>query len=119
MSGYHLGINMGHDRSVAVVKDGRVVVAIEQERLDRVKHSVGFILAAPHSVELIQVPGESIAYCLDYLGLPLGDMDTITANMPGVDLGPRIMRSKFSADLAAKLAVLLQLRVRHRPRRQL
>ena len=36
-SGYHLGINMGHDRSVAVVQDGKVIVAIEQERLDRIK----------------------------------------------------------------------------------
>ena len=87
MSPYHLGINMGHDRSVAVVKDGEVVVAIEQERLDRIKHSVGFMLQAPDAMGQIQVPGESIAYCLDHLGLPLGEMATITANMPGVDNG--------------------------------
>ena len=35
MGGYHMGINLGHDRSVAVVKDGEILVAIEQERLDR------------------------------------------------------------------------------------
>ena len=61
-----MGINMGHDRSVAVVKDGEIVVAIEQERLDRIKHSVGFMLQAPDALGQIQVPGESIAYCLDY-----------------------------------------------------
>jgi carbamoyltransferase len=83
MSSHHLGINMGHDRSVAVVKDGEIVVAIEQERLDRIKHSVGFMLQAPDAMGQIQVPGESIAYCLDHLGLPLGEMATITANMPG------------------------------------
>ena len=44
MNEYHLGINMGHARSAAVVRDGEIVVAIEQERLDRKKHSIGFLL---------------------------------------------------------------------------
>ncbi|MCH2212055.1 MAG: methyltransferase [Fuerstiella sp.] len=101
MSKFHLGINMGHDRSAAVVQDGRVVVAIEQERLDRVKHSVGFMLQSPDQMGQIQVPGESIAYCLNYLELPLSAMSTITANMPGVDMAPQIMRSKFSDELAS------------------
>ena len=79
-----MGINMGHDRSVAVVKDGEIVVAIEQERLDRIKHSVGFMLQAPDALGQIQVP-ESIAYCLDYLNVPLVEMASITANMPGID----------------------------------
>ena len=46
MTHLHMGINMGHDRSVAVVQDGQVKVAIEQERLDRIKHSVGFMYQA-------------------------------------------------------------------------
>ena len=100
---YHMGINMGHDRSVAVVENGAVVAAIEQERLDRIKHSVGFMLQSPDAMGQIQVPGESIAYCLDYLGLPLGEMSTITANMPGEDLAPKIIRGKFSADLASQV----------------
>ena len=98
-----MGINMGHDRSVAVVENGAVVAAIEQERLDRIKHSVGFMLQSPDAMGQIQVPGESIAYCLDYLGLPLGEMSTITANMPGEDLAPKIIRGKFSADLASRV----------------
>ncbi|MCH2201260.1 MAG: methyltransferase [Fuerstiella sp.] len=101
MGNFHLGINMGHDRSAAVVQDGRVVVAIEQERLDRVKHSVGFMLQSPDQMGQIQVPGESIAYCLNYLELPLSAMSTITANMPGVDMAPQIMRNKFSDELAS------------------
>ena len=100
---YHMGINMGHDRSVAVVENGAIIVAIEQERLDRIKHSVGFMLQSPDAMGQIQVPGESIAYCLDYLGLPLGEMSTITANMPGEDLAPKIIRGKFSADLASRV----------------
>ena len=103
MGKYHMGINMGHDRSVAVVKDGEIVVAIEQERLDRIKHSVGFMLQAPDALGQIQVPGESIAYCLDHLNVPLGEMASITANMPGIDKAPEILRGKFSKDVAGKV----------------
>lgn len=103
MEKFHLGINMGHDRAVAVVQNGKIVVAIEQERLDRIKHSVGFMLQAPDAMGQIQVPGESIRYCLDTLGLPLDAMTTITANMPGADFAPQIMRGKFSADIAQKV----------------
>jgi carbamoyltransferase len=103
MRKYHMGINMGHDRSVAVVKDGEIVVAIEQERLDRIKHSVGFMLQAPDALGQIQVPGESIAYCLDHLNVPLGEMASITANMPGLDKAPDILRGKFSKDVASQV----------------
>ena len=79
---------MGHDRSVSIVKDGQVIVAIEQERLDHIKHTVGFMLQSPDAMGQIQVPGESMAYCLDYLGLPLSKMATITANMREINLAP-------------------------------
>lgn len=39
MSNYSLGIHTGHDRGAAIVCDGRVIAAISQERLDRIKHS--------------------------------------------------------------------------------
>ena len=97
---------MGHDRSVAVVQDGKIIVAIEQERLDRIKHSVGFMLQSPDAMGQIQVPGESITYCLDHLGLKLGDVATITPNMPGVDLAPQILRGKFSRDLKSKVRMV-------------
>ncbi len=103
MTALHMGINMGHDRSVAVVRDGQLVVAIEQERLDRIKHSVGFMYQAPSDMSLMQVPGECIRYCLDALGVPLREIATITANMPGTDHGPDILRAKFSADIAANV----------------
>ena len=100
MDQFHMGINMGHDRSVAVVKNGEILVAIEQERLDGIKHSVGFMLQASQSLRQIQVPGDCIRYCLDALELPLSAMDTITANMPGRDHGPDILRGKFSRDIS-------------------
>jgi carbamoyltransferase len=106
MDDYHLGINMGHDRSAAVVRGGEILVAIEQERLDRIKHSVGFLYQAGGNPAHIQVPGECIRYCLDGLGLPLGDMKSITANMPGIDYAPEIIAGKFSAEIAPKVKVL-------------
>ena len=101
MGQLHMGINMGHDRSVAVVEDGVIRVAIEQERLDRIKHSVGFMYQAPGEMRHIQVPGECIRYCLDALDVSLSDMATITANMPGIDHAPEIIRGKFSKDIAS------------------
>ena len=57
---WHMGINLGHDRSVAIVRNGEIVVAIEQERLDRCKHSVGLMLQAPADARQIQVPAEAV-----------------------------------------------------------
>ena len=102
-------VNLGsfsNDRSVAGVQDGKGIVAIEQERLDRIKHSVGFMLQSPDAMGQIQVPGESITYCLDHLGLKLGDVTTITPNMPGVDLAPQILCGKFSRDLKSKVRMI-------------
>ena len=100
---HHLGINLGHDRSAAIVVDGQLVVAIEQERLDRNKHSVGFLYQTGGDTANIQIPGNSIRYCLDALGLSYGDLATVTANMPGEDFGPEIIRANFSADIAEKV----------------
>lgn len=44
MGVWSLGIHIGHDRGACLVKDGKVVVAIPQERLDRIKHSRSFSL---------------------------------------------------------------------------
>lgn len=103
MSGYHMGINMGHDRSAAIVKDGEILVAIGNERLDRMKHSVGFMLHSPGMPSQIQIPEESISYCLDYLGININDIATITANMPGKDYAPDILRRKYTKSIASKV----------------
>ena len=49
---YILGINAYHgDAAAALIKDGRIVAAVEEERFNRVKHCAGF-------------PAQSIQYCL-------------------------------------------------------
>lgn len=103
MSKYHMGINMGHDRSAAIVKDGEIIVAIEQERLDRNKHSVGYMLQAPTESN-VQVPIEAMGYCLDSCGITLMELDSITPNMPGNDLAPNIIKKKFLKYINKKVA---------------
>ncbi len=39
MNVWSLGIHIGHDRGACLVKNGKVIVAISQERLDRIKHT--------------------------------------------------------------------------------
>jgi carbamoyltransferase len=40
---YILGINAYHgDAAAALIRDGRIIAAVEEERFDRTKHCVGF-----------------------------------------------------------------------------
>jgi len=60
-----LGLNMFHaDASAAIVKDGEVVFAIAEERLNRRKHFGGF-------------PALAIQACLDYAGATIYDIDHV------------------------------------------
>ena len=63
-----LGLNAFHgDSSAALVQDGVLVAAAEEERFRRVKHWAGF-------------PSRSIGYCLREAGLSLADIDHIAIN---------------------------------------
>lgn len=62
-----LGINNMHDASAAIVIDGKVVAAAEEERFKRIKHIKGF-------------PKEAIQFCLDYAGINIRDVDVICAS---------------------------------------
>ncbi|MTV11723.1 MULTISPECIES: carbamoyltransferase [Bradyrhizobium] len=53
-----------HDGAAVLVRDGRVLAAVEEERLNRVKHSNKF-------------PSNSIRYCLSTAGVELGEIDRI------------------------------------------
>ena len=90
---FHLGINLGHDRAAALVSEGRLLVAIEQERLDRVKHSPG-LHRTSGGLEL-ELPWEAIDYCLDAVGASGRDLVSVTANTPGLDLGPQLAAQGF------------------------
>jgi len=63
-----LGLNAFHgDASAALVRDGVLVAAAEEERFRRIKHWAGF-------------PAQAIAYCLGETGLRLGDVDHLAVN---------------------------------------
>ncbi len=62
-----LGINNMHDASAAIVIDGKVIAAAEEERFTRVKHTRGF-------------PKNAIAFCLAYAGIKISDVDLICAS---------------------------------------
>jgi len=60
-----LGINAYHgDASAAILVDGRLVAAVEEERFTRVKHTAGF-------------PAHAVRYCLDAAGVTIKEVDHI------------------------------------------
>src|SRR6202795_4878083 len=60
-----LGINAYHgNASAAIVCDGRLVAAVEEERFNRVKYAAGF-------------PAQAIRFCLKEAGLELKDIDHV------------------------------------------
>ncbi len=90
----HLGLNLGHDRSAAIVSGGKLLVAVEEERLDRCKHSPG-LSRVEGGVECA-LPWKSIRYCLETVGADLSDLVSVTANSPGRDMGPELTAQGFS-----------------------
>ena len=60
-----LGLSFGyHDAAAALVRDGRVVCAVQEERLSRVKNDARF-------------PRHAIEFCLEREGLAAGDLDWV------------------------------------------
>jgi len=60
-----LGINAYHgNASAAIVCDGRLIAAVEEERFNRVKYAAGF-------------PAQAIRYCLNEAGLTLAEIDHV------------------------------------------
>jgi carbamoyltransferase len=63
-----LGLNAFHaDSAAALVRDGVLVAAAEEERFRRIKHWAGF-------------PSEAIAYCLREAGVQMSDVDHVAVN---------------------------------------
>jgi carbamoyltransferase len=65
---YGYGIHCYHDSACVLLENGNVVCAIEEERLNRIKHSNKF-------------PCEAIKYCLASRGLAMDDIAMIAVNV--------------------------------------
>lgn len=70
---YILGINSAyHESSVALIKNGKLIAAVEEERFNRKKH------AKPAKVENPdELPLSSINFCLNEAGIKFGDLDYV------------------------------------------
>jgi carbamoyltransferase len=88
-----LGINAYHaNSSAAIVADGQLLAAVEEERLNRVKYAAG-------------LPAKAIQYCLDQAGVKLSEVDHIAIpRNPWARMGTKLrfaMRMpKFALDRA-------------------
>ena len=85
---YILGINAYHgDAAAAILKDGKLLAAVEEERFNRCKHCAGF-------------PTESVRYCLETAGIRLEDVEHIGISRdPSAHLHKKIL---FAAQRAAR-----------------
>ncbi len=61
---YVLGTGLSHDGSSCLLKDGKIIVAIEKERLTRIKHDGGN-------------DADTVQYCLDTAGIKISDLSLV------------------------------------------
>ena len=62
---YILGLNAYHgDAAAALIKDGQLIAAVEEERFRRIKHCAGF-------------PTQSIQYCLRVAGIDIEQVEHV------------------------------------------
>ncbi len=65
---YILGVNSFHaDAAAALIKDGVIILAAEEERFNRIKHSAGF-------------PKNAIKWCIKESGISINDLSHIAIN---------------------------------------
>ncbi len=85
---YILGINAYHgDAAAAIIKDGELLAAAEEERFNRFKHCAGF-------------PTEAVHYCLAVAGIQIQDVDHIGVSRdPSAHLHKKVL---FAAGRAAR-----------------
>ncbi|MEA2173166.1 MAG: carbamoyltransferase [Blastocatellia bacterium] len=85
---YILGINAYHgDAAAAIIRDGMLVAAVEEERFNRCKHCAGF-------------PTEAVRYCLATAGINIEEVEHIGISRdPSAHLHKKAL---FAATRAAK-----------------
>ncbi|MBZ5684396.1 MAG: carbamoyltransferase [Acidobacteriia bacterium] len=95
---YILGINAYHgDASAAIIQDGQLIAAVEEERFNRKKHCAGF-------------PAAAVRYCLRAANISVGELDHVGISRdPSAHLHKKILYSitrvsSISGLIAARLA---------------
>lgn len=77
-----LGIHVGHDRGVCIIKDGVVLAGLANERIDRIKYS-----------QSLKIPFETIDILLSYCNLTIHDINVI--GLSGVAFDGQNMRTWY------------------------
>jgi carbamoyltransferase len=92
-----LGINAYHgNASAALVQDGKLIAAVEEERFNRVKYAAGFPVAA-------------IRYCLQEAGITLADVDHVAVpRNPWARLGTKLLYALRMPRFARERAKVLK-----------
>jgi carbamoyltransferase len=81
-----LGINsVYHESAAALLIDGKLVAAVEEERFNRIKHAKEAHFDNPH-----QFPERAIRWCLKHTGLTADDIDHFAYSFD-----PRLRRTRF------------------------
>src|SRR5215813_7371075 len=95
---YILGINAYHgDAAAAIVRDGKLIAAAEEERFNRFKHSAGF-------------PAQAIRYCLEAAGIEPNQLDHVGISRdPSAHLHKKIL---FAATRVASEGIFNQIKDR-------
>jgi carbamoyltransferase len=99
-----LGINAYHgDAAAAIIKDGELLAAVEEERFNRKKHCAGF-------------PVESVRYCLEVAKVPLDKIDHVGISRdPSAHLHKKVLFSlkrlkNLSGQIVERLANAAKVR---------
>ena len=92
-----LGLSYGfHDSAAALVVDGRVVAAVEEERLSRVKHDPSF-------------PARAADTCLRIAGATPTDIELVACHEKPIDVVDRHLRSRIRSGPRALKALWLEM----------
>ena len=98
---YFLGIHDGHNASVALMKDGEIIDAIQEERFNKIKNFGGF-------------PEKSIKYILKKNNLNINQIDRfifggLLSNAEGQENRARVLQ-KYNNNFYRKLSILQLLK---------
>ena len=84
-----LGINsVYHESAAALIIDGEVVAAVEEERFNRIKHGKPARVDNPHLL-----PERSIQFCFQQCGIRPSDLDAVAYSF-----SPKLRRQRFRYD---------------------
>jgi carbamoyltransferase len=84
-----LGINaVYHESAAALLVDGELVAAVEEERFNRIKHAKAADWDNPH-----QLPEHAIRFCMKHAGLTPRDIDHVAYSFD-----PKLRRKRYRAE---------------------